>query len=219
MGGPKSIQMSVAYNKQLLRQKFAIFDEKLIDEMWTKSQIMEIAKDQKILRVGQYVSVIPIVLSGTVKVYTYHDDKEFLLYYIRENESCIMSYNSCINNEASQIYAITESQAILFLMPSSEVIKWGRVYPEFNTFYLKFYQLRYLDMIETLTHLVFEHLDDRIMVYLKQKALIHKSNSFKITHKEIASDLATTREVVTRIIKKLENENKLEMTGGILKIL
>jgi CRP/FNR family transcriptional regulator len=211
--------MITNFTQPYLQQKFALFNQNLIEEIYSKSKIVEISEDQQILKIGQYISVIPIVLSGTVKVYTYQEDKEFLLYYIRENESCIMSYTACIQNEASQIYAVTESKTSLLLMPVSEVLKWSRIYPEFNAFYLKFYQSRYLDMIKTLQHLVFDHLDERIMFYLKQKASYHQDQPIKLTHKQIATDLATTREVVSRILKKLEADDKIRIENGVFYIV
>lgn len=207
------------YTQSYLKQKFALFNQNLIEEIYSKSNIVEINKDQQILKIGQYISVVPIVLSGTVKVYTYQEDKEFLLYYIREYESCIMSFTACIQNEKSQIYAFTESKTILLLMPVTEVLRWSKIYPEFNAFYLKFYQRRYLDLIQTLQHLVFDHLDERIMFYLKQKAAILNHQPLKLTHKIIANDLATTREVVSRILKKLEENDKIKIENGVIKIL
>lgn len=202
------------YSRHLLQQKFAIFNNELIDQIYLKSKVIEVEKSTEILRAGQYVSVVPIVLSGLVKVYTFSDDKEFLLYYIKEYESCIMSFTAGINHEMSKINAVTEEKSTLLLLASSDVIKWSRQFPEFTTFYLKFYQNRYQDMVDTLRHVVFDHLDQRILDYLKNRMEIEGDQSIKITHKEISTDLATSREVVTRILKKLENDKKIMIKNG-----
>jgi len=202
------------YSRHFLQQKFAIFNNDLIEQIYLKSKVIEVEKGNEILRVGQYVSVIPIVLSGLVKVYTFSDDKEFLLYFIKEYESCIMSFTAGINNDMSQIYAVTEENSTLLLLPSTEVIKWSRQFPEFITFYLKFYQNRYQDIIDTLRHVVFDHLDQRVLNYLKNRIEMEGKGSIKITHKEISIDLATSREVVTRIIKKLENDHRIIFKNG-----
>jgi len=202
------------YSRHFLQQKFAIFNNDLIEQIYLKSKVIEVEKGNEILRVGQYVSVIPIVLSGLVKVYTFSDDKEFLLYFIKEYESCIMSFTAGINNDMSQIYAVTEENSTLLLLPSTEVIKWSRQFPEFITFYLKFYQNRYQDIIDTLRHVVFDHLDQRVLDYLKNRIEMEGKGSIKITHKEISIDLATSREVVTRIIKKLENDHRIIFKNG-----
>lgn len=202
------------YSRHLLQQKFAIFNNELIDQIYLESKVIEVEKSTEILRAGQYVSVVPIVLSGLVKVYTFSDDKEFLLYYIKEYESCIMSFTAGINHEMSKINAVTEEKSTLLLLASSDVIKWSRLFPEFTTFYLKFYQNRYQDMVETLRHVVFDHLDQRILDYLKNRMEIEGDQSIKITHKEISNDLATSREVVSRILKKLENDKKIIIKNG-----
>ena len=202
------------YSRHLLQQKFAIFNNELIDQIYLKSKVIEVEKSTEILRAGQYVSVVPIVLSGLVKVYTFSDDKEFLLYYIKEYESCIMSFTAGINHEMSKINAVTEEKSTLLLLASSDVIKWSRLFPEFTRFYLKFYQNRYQDMVDTLRHVVFDHLDQRILDYLKNRMEIEGDHSIKITHKEISTDLATSREVVTRILKKLENDKKIIIKNG-----
>ena len=202
------------YSRHLLQQKFAIFNNELIDQIYLKSKVIEVEKSTEILRAGQYVSVVPIVLSGLVKVYTFSDDKEFLLYYIKEYESCIMSFTAGINHEMSKINAVTEEKSTLLLLASSDVIKWSRLFPEFTRFYLKFYQNRYQDMVDTLRHVVFDHLDQRILDYLKNRMEIEGDQSIKITHKEISTDLATSREVVTRILKKLENDKKIIIKNG-----
>ena len=202
------------YSRHLLQQKFAIFNNELIDQIYLKSKVIEVKKSTEILRAGQYVSVVPIVLSGLVKVYTFSDDKEFLLYYIKEYESCIMSFTAGINHEMRKINAVTEEKSTLLLLASSDVIKWSRLFPEFTTFYLKFYQNRYQDMVDTLRHVVFDHLDQRILDYLKNRMEIEGDQSIKITHKEISTDLATSREVVTRILKKLENDKKIIIKNG-----
>lgn len=207
------------YNRDLLQQKFAIFNNDLIDQIYLKSKVIEVKKGNEILRVGQNVHVIPIVLSGLVKIYTFSYDKEFLLYYIKEYESCIMSFTAGINHETSQICAVTEENSTLLLLPSTEVVKWSRQFPEFTTFYLKFYQNRYKDIIDTLRQVVFDKLDQRILDYLKNKIKMEGEGSIKITHKEISVDLATSREVVTRIIKKLENDHKIMFENSRIKII
>jgi CRP/FNR family transcriptional regulator len=202
------------YSRHLLQQKFAIFNNELVDQIFLKSKVIEVEKNTEILKVGQYVSVVPIVLSGLVKVYTFSDDKEFLLYYIKEYESCIMSFTAGINHDMSKINAVTEEKSTLLLLASSDVIKWSRLFPEFTTFYLKFYQNRYQDIVDTLRHVVFDHLDQRILDYLKNRMEIEGDQSIKITHKEISTDLATSREVVTRILRKLENDKKIIIKNG-----
>lgn len=207
------------WDKHYVRQKLKLFSNELFEEIYLKSKIIEVPASTQVLKLGQYVKVVPIILSGRVKVFTFGEDKEFLLYYIRENESCIMSFSALINNEKSKIYAYTEENTIILALPGEDVIKWVRKYPEFNHFYLKFYQNRYDDLIETLRQVVFEKLDARIFKYLKERAMISGHEGIRITHKEISSDLGTSREVVTRLLKKLENEQLIKIEKNVIKII
>lgn len=207
------------WDKQILNQKLKLFSPELLDEIYYKSKIIEVPSGAEILKVGQYVKALPIVLSGRIKVFTFGEEKEFLLYYIKENESCIMSFSALVNNEASKIYAFAEDKTTLLLMPGEDVHKWSRKYPEFNYFYLKYYQNKYEDLINTLRQVVFEKLDVRVLKYLKDKSRMSNQAAIRVTHKEISSDLGTSREVVTRILKKLENDHLIKFENTLIKIL
>lgn len=209
----------IEWDKTSLRQKLKLFSDELIDEIYAKSKIIDVPAGTQILRLGQYVKVLPIVLSGRVKVFAYGDEKEFLLYYIRENESCIMSFSALLNNEVSKICAIAEDTTTILTLPGEDVLKWTKKFPEFNHFYLKYYQHKYDDLLETLRLVVFEKLDTRILKYLIERSKISGKEGVRVTHKEISTDLGTSREVVTRIIKKLETEQYIKIEKNFIKIL
>ena len=209
----------IEWDKTSLRQKLKLFSDELIDEIYAKSKIIDVPAGTQILRLGQYVKVLPIVLSGRVKVFAYGDEKEFLLYYIRENESCIMSFSALLNNEVSKICAIAEDTTTILTLPGEDVLKWTKKFSEFNHFYLKYYQHKYDDLLETLRQVVFEKLDTRILKYLIERSKISGKEGVRVTHKEISTDLGTSREVVTRIIKKLETEQYIKIEKNFIKIL
>lgn len=183
------------------------------------SQQMDIPKDTEVMREGQYIKAIPIVTKGLVKVYTRHEDKELLLYYIKPNESCIMTFDASLNNSPSKIYASTEEDSTVLLMPVQKVLAWLKEYPEMNHLFFKQYNARYTELIEMILQVLFEKMDKRILEYLKSKVEIKRQNPVKISHRQIANDLGTAREVVTRILKKLELEDKLSQNAGLIKIL
>jgi CRP/FNR family transcriptional regulator len=192
--------------------------EELKNEIHAVSEIIEIEADSEILRVGQFVKVIPIVLIGAIKVFTQSEDRDLLLYYIEPNESCIMSFTAGINDEPSKIYAIAETDTVAMLIPIDEVRKLIKKYPEFNSIFFEQYNLRYTDLLDTINQIIFTKLDDRLIEYLKKKIELSGSNEVEISHREIAHDLGTAREVVSRIIKKLEKENKLEQNNHVIKL-
>lgn len=192
--------------------------QELKDELKRVSQVIEIKADSEILRVGQFVKVIPIVLKGAIKVFTQSEDRDLLLYYIEPNESCIMSFTAGMNGEPSKIYAMTETDTIAMLIPTDEVRSLIKQYPEFNSIFFEQYNLRYTDLLDTINQIIFTKLDDRLLEYLKKKIELSGSNEVEISHREIAHDLGTAREVVSRIIKKLEKEDKLEQNNHVIKL-
>lgn len=179
----------------------------------------DIPKNTEVMREGQFIKAIPIVTKGLIKVYSRYEDKELLLYYIKPDESCIMTFDASLNNSPSKVYAATEEDSTVMLMPVHKVFEWLKIYPEMNMLFFKQYNSRYTELIEMINQVLFEKMDKRILDYLKSKIKIIKQNPIKISHRQIASDLGTAREVVTRVLKKLELENKVEQKAGLIKIM
>ena len=183
------------------------------------SQVVEIAENTEILREGQYIKVIPLVIEGLLKVFTKYEDKELLLYYIQPNESCVMSFTASLKNEPSKVFAITEENTKLLLLPVDKVSKWIEEFPDLNNLFFQQYNLRYSDLLETINQLLFDKMDKRLLDYLLEKVKLTKKNPLKISHRQIASELGTAREVISRVMKKLENENKVKQHSNSVEIL
>lgn len=176
----------------------------------------DITKNTEVMREGQYVKAVPFVTKGLIKVFTRNEDKELLLYYIRPGETCIMSFDACLKNLPSKIYASAEENSSVMLLPYDKVIRWMKEYPEINSIFFEQYTLRYNELIQMINELLFEKMDQRLLNYLKTKTQIVKKNPVKISHRRIASDLGTAREVISRVIKKLESEGKvIQLSSGI----
>jgi CRP/FNR family transcriptional regulator, anaerobic regulatory protein len=193
-----------------IERKFAYLGKDLVKELINVSVIKTFPPNTELVREGQYVRHIPIVLSGLVKVYTQFEEKELLLYYIKPEQSCIMSFSSCINNDKSKIFAITEEQSTVFLIPSEKMANWVLAYPTINLLFYQQYDLRYSELVDTIHHMLYYKLDKRLLDYLAERIKVTGKNPLKISHKEIANDLGTAREVVSRLVKKFENQKILK---------
>lgn len=191
----------------------------LVNEILQASQTMEFEKGTEILKEGQYIKVIPIVIEGLIKVFSSFSDREMLLYYIKPGESCIMSFAASLKNEPSKIYAVTEENTKIILLPVAELSRLMKQFPEMNHLFFQQYNLRYTEMLDSMNQLLFSKLDKRLMDYLKKKMLLTKKNPIKITHAQIASELGTVREVISRLIKKLESEGKVKQFTNSIEIL
>jgi CRP/FNR family transcriptional regulator len=192
---------------------------KVATEIIDNSSMVEIPENTEVMREGQYVKAVPIVASGLVKVFTRHEDKELLLYYIQPGESCIMTFDACLKNVPSKVYAITEKKSEVLLMSTENLLRWMKEYPELNSLFFLQYNVRYNELLTMINQLLFEKMDNRIMEYLKAKVNLIGKNPLKVSHRQIANDLGTAREVVSRLMKKLENEGKVKQLGTEIKIL
>jgi CRP/FNR family transcriptional regulator len=206
-------------NEERARKALSELPEEAFEEIFSNSQLVEIPDEQEILREGEYVAVIPLVLKGLIKVYTSHDERELLLYYIKPDESCIMSFAASLQNEPSKIFAITEEPTTALLLPSDKVRLWVKKYHALNRLFYLQYNVRYTELLETIDGVLFERMDSRIYNYLSEKKTLLNKDSIKISHRQIANDLGTAREVVSRIIKKLEHEGKVVQESNLIKIL
>jgi CRP/FNR family transcriptional regulator len=203
----------------MLRKIDPFLGEEFLHELSTSALLKEIPAEAEIMREGQHVKMVPLVVKGLVKVFSRHEDKEFLLYYIRPNEGCIMSFIAGLKGQPSKIFAVSEEPTILALLPSQYLEKWVKDYPRFNMMFYNLYNLRYTDLLETIHHLVFENLDQRILEYLKKRSVLTGESAIDIRHREIAGELGTSREVITRVLRKLEKEEKISQKDGKISVL
>jgi CRP/FNR family transcriptional regulator, anaerobic regulatory protein len=196
-----------------------LFSNELLHEIAAHSSIMEIPEGTVIVREGQYIKVIPIVLKGLVKVFAGFEEKELLLYYIEPKESCVMSFSAALMNGVSRISAVTEEDSLLLLLPTEQLSKWLKQFPSLNDLFYSQYNLRYAEMLDTINSLLFGKLDLRLYNYLMEKSKLKHSSVISITHKQIAAELGTAREVITRVMKRLEQEGKLRQIPEGIEVL
>ncbi len=181
--------------------------------------IMDFESESEILHEGQSVKMIPLVLEGLIKVFTRNEDRELLLYYIEPRESCVMSFLAGIKNKPSKIFAITEKPTKVILLPSQKVEVWTHQYPALNTLFYDLYNSRYSELIDTLNQLIFQKLDGRLYEYLKEKSRVKSTKQLDLRHREIAQELGTSREVITRVLKKLEKEGKIHQRENGIELI
>lgn len=204
---------------QDLKNNLAFLGNELASLIIQECAVKHIPKETEILREDQYIKVIPLVLSGLVKVFSRFKERELLLYYILPYESCVMSFSASLNNEPSKIYAITEEDSEILLIPTDRIPDWLKSYPRLNDLFYQQYNMRYIDLLDTIHHVLLNKMDTRLYEYLKEKSRLTKKQELKITHVQIANELGTVREVISRVMKKLEAEGKIKQISIGIKIL
>lgn len=196
--------------KELIKEHFGNLSEDIIDVLSEHGKVIEIEKGQEILRQGQYVKVIPLVIKGVLSVVSRYEDRELLLYYITAGQSCIMSFTSGLKRMPSRVVAVAEQDTTALLVPVEPLHIWLRRYPELNSLFFHEFDTRYLDLLNTIHQVLFLKLDQRLIHHLIQKSTISNKKRVKITHKQLALELGTSREVVSRVIGVLEKEGRLK---------
>lgn len=203
----------------LLRSTYALLGPELLQAIEQSGQYLEVPAGTTLVREGQFVKVVPLVLYGTVKVFTKAEDKELLLYYIRPAESCVMSFAAGMGDEPSKIVAVAEEDTTLWLLPVEQLRQWVTQYPRINLLFFHQYNQRYAELIDTINALLFTRLDQRVLQYLREKSRLKNEAVLQLRHRQIAQDLGTAREVVTRVMKRLEQEGKIKQGEGRIEIL
>ncbi|MGF2413137.1 Crp/Fnr family transcriptional regulator [Ferruginibacter sp.] len=193
--------------------------QEFITELEAFGIVKSIAANTEILREGQYVKLIPLVLQGSIKVFTRHEEKELLLYYIENGESCIMSFTAGLKNNPSKVFAITEEDTLLVLLPADKMNHWVKTFPSVNDLFYNLYDQRYASLLDTINHLLYNRLDQRLYKYLEEQSRQKGSRILDIRHKQIAAELGTVREVISRVMKKLEQEGKVKQLPNAIEIL
>lgn len=198
--------------RDLLEQHFPQFREpELINDLLSKAQKMSFKAGELVLKKDSYIKVIPLVCSGLLKVLQEGEEYDLLMYYIEPGESCIMSITACFKNEKSKIKAVVEEDAELLLIPTASVIEWSKLYPSWNEYTGNLYQKRFLNLLDGFNSVVYDKIEDRLKHYLIQKAELLDTKELHITHKKIAEDLGKAREVISRLLKALEDEGKIKL--------
>lgn len=204
--------------KILFEKKFYFLGADFLREIMEVSDIRTLPPKTELIKEGEYIKIIPVLLSGLVKTFAQVDGKEILLYYIQPGQSCIMSFSSSLKNEPSRIFAVTEEESELLLIPSDKISKWVITEPSINLLFYEEYNQRYSEMLDTVRRLLYDKLDKRLFDYLCNRVKITGKNPVKFSHRDAAHDLGTAREVVSRLIRKLESQNLVRQENDLIHI-
>lgn len=193
-------------------------EKDVLEEIKEHSTTKSFSTHDHVVNQGQIIRFLPIVVSGNIKVYSDEDTIQFLLYYITSGETCIFSFAHIFNDQPLEFSAQAETDSELLLLPIHKVQEWFTKYPSFSNMLLQGYQKHYNDLLDTTKQIICYNLEDRLLSYLRTKAQINKSDILKISHQDIADDLGTSREVITRLMKKLTINNQVVQMGRAIKV-
>jgi CRP/FNR family transcriptional regulator len=196
------------------------FEPALLKEMQQFGEIKHFVEGDLIMDYGKYIRMMPIIVKGTIKVFRMDDTgNEILLYYLSNNESCSMAYSCCMEAKKSEVKAIAEDDVELIAIPHLKLEEWLCIYPSWKNYIMRSFNERFLELLKSIESIAFHKLDERLIGYLKEKQRLFGSNVIKASHALIADELHTSRVVVSRLLKQLENDKKIILYRNEIKLL
>ncbi|MBU3822927.1 Crp/Fnr family transcriptional regulator [Flavobacteriaceae bacterium XHP0103] len=206
---------------ELVHQKFHhVLDDGILKEISEIGLFKHFEKDDIIIDVGQPLKYIPLLLSGSIKILRGDDEgDDLLIYFLEAGETCTMTLACCMGTTKSKIRAVAEKNSDLVMIPVEYMQKWFHTNESWRNFILESYQTRFTEMLETIDTLAFMKMDERLLKYLKNKVILHDNHTLDTKHQDIAEDLHTSRVVVSRLLKQLENENKIKISRNKIEVL
>jgi len=204
-----------------LKDKLKSFLEpKLIEEIISIGNIMNFKEGEVIMDYGKKIKFMPLIVSGTIRVLRKdEEDREILLYYLSSNESCAMAYTCCMEARKSEIKAIAEDNVELIGIPLEKLDEWLAKYPNWKSYIFNSFTQRFNELLKSIESIAFHKLDERLVKYLKNKTKVSSKSSIQLSHNQIAEELGTSRVVISRLLKQLENDKKLILYRNEIKLL
>jgi len=197
-----------------------LFEEDLILEINELAIHKTFLEDSAIIEVGDYIRSIPLLISGAIKILREDENgEELVLYYLEKGDTCAMTLSCCMGQTKSKIRAVAETNVELMMLPKEKMLEWLGKYKTWQVYILQSYHNRMDELLEAVDTIAFLKMDERIFKYLKDKAMVTHNDVLQVTHKEISEDLHTSRVVISRLLKKLENENKIALFRNSIKVL
>ena len=206
-------------NRQIFKILSELTEPQLQAELLEKATLHTHQKGDIIVREGEYVKIVPIVLSGSIRVFQTRADREILLYYVEPSQTCMMSLSACFFNHSSSIMAIATEPTAILAIPTPYIAPWQKAYSSWNNFVIKTFRKRYDELLNTFESVAFDHIDRRVLSYLQQRSTKTGNRQISISHQQLANELGTTRVVISRILKQLEMDGIVGLQRGRIDLL
>ncbi len=197
-----------------------LFDEFIIQNIVTYGVLKKFKANDIIMDIGQELTHIPLLLEGNIKVLREDQDgNELLLYILESGDTCSMSLTCCMAKSKSKIRAVADKDSSIIMIPNEKMSEWFHSSESWRNFILQSYQVRFNEMLETIDTLAFMKMDERLFKYLTDQVKLNASRTISKTHQDISEDLHTSRVVISRVLKQLENEHKIQMSRNKIEVL
>jgi CRP/FNR family transcriptional regulator, anaerobic regulatory protein len=206
---------------QLVKSRFPIVhNEELLKNIAQHGIYKEVKAGEVMMEYGQFIKSVPLILNGCIKVMRHDEEgRELFLYYLYPGETCAMSLTCCMANQKSEIRAIAEEDSEFIAIPIQYLDQWMNEYPDWKNLVMQTYSTRFRDLLNTIDNIAFRNMDERLEEYLFAKSQATQSKIINITHHEVATELGTSREVISRLLKQMEKKGKIVLGRNKIEVL
>jgi CRP/FNR family transcriptional regulator len=206
--------------KEELKSLFPTFEPELLKAMEANGVVKHFESGEQIMRTGQFIKSTVLILDGLVKLYKEDEDgNEFFMYYLQQGNACALSMVCAAKNETSMVMARAITPVTALMIPIHLMDQWMIQYRSWYYFVLETYRTRFEELLDTIDQVAFRALDERLEFYLKKNVKALGTNILNVSHQEIATELNSSREVISRLLKKLEQNGKVVLHRNQVEVL
>lgn len=207
--------------KDLLQTNYGyLFEDALLEEINKVGELKHIKAGDKLIEIGDYIRSMPLLVSGAIKILREDDNgDELILYFLERGDTCAMTLSCCMGQSKSEIRAVAETDAEIIMIPVQKMDEWMRNYRSWQSFILQSYHQRMKELLEAVDTIAFLKMDERLLKYLRDKAMVNNNDEIQVTHQQIAHDLHTSRVVISRLLKSLERSGIIKLNRNNIKVL
>jgi len=207
-------------DRLLLTAIFPLFEPALQDDLLLRSSVQQFNAGEPLMRTGQYFRSTMLIVSGLVKVYREDEEgNEFFMYYLQPGQACALSMVCATKQQTSQVMVKAVKDTMVLAIPLSFMDAWMATYKSWHQFVLETYRSRFEELLVTLDHVAFRAMDERLEFYLRQHQQTLQTGTITINHQEIADELNSSREVISRLLKKMEQLGKIKLHRNAIEII
>jgi len=202
-----------------IKKLYPLFEKGLLEEILNAGEQRHFAPNEVLMRKGQFIRSTLLILSGNIKVYREDDEgNEFLMYYLRPGEACALSLVCAAKHEASPILAKTDTDTEAILIPVDLMTEWMAKYKSWYQFVIETYRSRFEELLSTIDSVAFRSMDERLEFYLRRAKEVSGKNILDVSHQQIAQELNSSREVISRLLKKMEQRGMVQLHRNAIEL-
>jgi CRP/FNR family transcriptional regulator, anaerobic regulatory protein len=199
--------------------EFRASDE-IISELKKVGVVKKLEEGDVLIQEHSFIRSIPIILRGSIRVYQTDDDyREMLLYYLKEGDTCIMSFMAGLYNVTSKLKAVANEESEVLMVPVEKAGILMRNHPQWTEYIFRVYHQRFEELLDVVNAVAFKKMDERLLQFIKKRTEVSGEKTIQITHEELANELGTARVVVSRLLKQMENEGMVELGRNRITLL